>query len=148
MRFRGNGRKVARRRCADRETVISFRSVLAPLGPGQNRVGDTHSLVLSCLARRHRLAKKTTTTLRRQGQSAALPTLVSQRTAAAPFIRIPTSPFAFLCYIICCGSRKHAAGDVRPTSHEHLAVSQHCGIDLCALSHASHIWLDTLRGNI
>ena len=57
MRFRGNGRKVARRRCADRETVISFRSVLAPLGPGQNRVGDTHSLVLSCLARRHRLAK-------------------------------------------------------------------------------------------
>ena len=48
MRFRGNGRKVAQQACADRETVISFHSVLAPLAPGQ---GGRHTHTASVLSR-------------------------------------------------------------------------------------------------
>jgi len=150
MRFRGNGRKVAHRRDADRETIISFHSVLAPLA-GPRTGWETHTRAASsCLARRHRLAKSdddAAEATRAKRFCPPDPQSASEQLLHLSFVS-QQAPSPSLCYIICGGSRKHAAEDVRLTSHEHLAVSQHCGIDLCALSHASHFWLGALQENI
>jgi hypothetical protein len=82
--------------------------------PGHN-VGSAQHIALSRLARRHQLAKATTSQRTRAKKRCQLPTPVSQRTATAPFLRIPAAPFASFVLHNRGGSRKHAE-EVRCTS--------------------------------
>jgi hypothetical protein len=143
MRFRGNGRKRRMFRNRDVTCFVIFDVIISFFVNGERaepergliavKNWETHTQQASwSLGLAHGVVELTKIQRRPRRDKVAASTRIPAK-AAAPPTRIPAALALPLCYRPVGHTQRVHAEDVRRTSHEHLAVSQCYGIDLCAM---------------